>query len=186
LRASKLLPILPAVTRANIQLLERQLEAAYRTDPFHALRKNIESVLPGEWHTAPGEHSAAVFGDQPELSICDVVVHVGGAMRMYADRAFGTGTLQWGGITVPASFEMGPVLTWLDEGHALVADGLRALADDAELLVERPAPWGMPLARGLMVGLMINHALYHSGEVNRQRALIRGATGWEGPATGQA
>jgi len=26
---------------------------------------------------------------------------------------------------------------------------------------------------------VINHDLYHSGETNRQRALIRGADGWE-------
>jgi hypothetical protein len=30
-----------------------------------------------------------------------------------------------------------------------------------------------------MIGIVINHDLYHAGEINRQRDMIRGAEGWD-------
>jgi uncharacterized damage-inducible protein DinB len=37
----------------------------------------------------------------------------------------------------------------------------------------------VPMPVREFVTIMINHDLYHSGEINRQRALIRGSDGWE-------
>ena len=173
------------MTRIAIELLLRRMDAAYRGDYFHALRKNVESVRPEEWDVRPATWSVEEFGTQPELSICETVLHVAGAKFMYADRAFGDASLEWGDIRPPA-LDMESVLAWLAEGHQQLVAGLAALQDDGELLVERPAPWRMPLVREQLIGIVINHDLYHSGEVNRQRALIRGAEGWDrgtGPGT---
>jgi uncharacterized damage-inducible protein DinB len=126
----------------------------------------------------PATWSVEVFGSAPELSIRDVVVHVAGAKFMYADRTFGDASLEWADISPPA-VDMEPVLAWLDEGHRVFAEGLAALEDDAELAAARPAPWRAPLRREQLIGIVINHDLYHSGEINRQRGLIRGAEGWE-------
>jgi hypothetical protein len=108
----------------------RQLEAAYRADPFHALRQNLESVQSDEWSVRPAEWRADVFGQNPVLSICDQVAHVAGARFMYADRAFGEARLEWGAIE-PPSRDRESMLAWLDEWHAVFAAGLVALADDA-------------------------------------------------------
>jgi hypothetical protein len=163
------------VTRIAIAVWELRLEAAYRADPFHALRKNIESVLPEEWDLKPSKASAPKEGalGPDELSICDQAFHVGGAKFMYANRIFGDADIDWSDITPPASHDMAVVLVWLDEGHRALAAGLAALQDDAVLLEERPAPWRLPLRIELLLGIVINHDLYHSGEINRQRALIR-------------
>ncbi|MEX2226453.1 MAG: DinB family protein [Dehalococcoidia bacterium] len=166
------------MTRIAIETLVAQMEAAYRGDPFHALRKNVESVRPEEWSVRPASWSVDEFGTQPELSICDITLHVAGAKFMYADRAFGDASLEWGDIRLPP-LDMKPVLDWLDEGHRLLAGGLAALEDDAELSVERPAPWRLPMRRAQLMSIVMNHDLYHSGEINRQRALLRGAEGWE-------
>jgi uncharacterized damage-inducible protein DinB len=56
---------------------------------------------------------------------------------------------------------------------------LAALSDDAELSAMRAAPWGMPMRLDQLLGIVINHDLYHAGEINRQRALMRGAEGWD-------
>jgi uncharacterized damage-inducible protein DinB len=167
------------MTRIAIEVWERRLKAAYRNDPFHALRKNVESVRPDEWGVRPAEHSVEEFGTQPELSICDLVLHVAGAKHMYADRIFGAAELEWEQIRLPASLDMDSVLAWLEEGHRQLADGLAALEDDAALAEQRPAPWRTPMTREQLLGIVINHDLYHSGEINRQRALIRGAQGWQ-------
>jgi hypothetical protein len=39
------------------------------------------------------------------------------------------------------------------------------------------------MKRRSLIAMIGNHDLYHSGEVNRQRALIRGANGWERTST---
>jgi len=41
------------------------------------------------------------------------------------------------------------------------------------------APWRTPMKRRSLIAMITNHDLYHAGEVNRQRSLIRGATGWD-------
>ena len=165
------------MTRIAIDLLSRRLEAAYRTDPFHALRKNIASVRPDEWDLRPAQWSVEEFGNDPELSFCDLVAHVAGPKFMYADRAFGDATLEWSDIK-PPSREMESMLAWLDEGHEAFAAALAALTDDSELEIERPAPWRLPMSRERLIGIAINHDLYHSGEINRQRAWLRGTSNW--------
>ena len=161
----------------------RQMEAGYRSDPFHALRKNLESVTEVEWKTRPLNPSVgpnSEFGEQPELSIADLVLHVGGAKYMYANRAFGDGTMKWGGIKGPRTHDKETVLAWLDAGHRQLVEGLTALENDAMLDTERSFPgWPTPLTVRILAGIVMNHDLYHSGEINRQRALIRGSEGWE-------
>ncbi|MEX2247532.1 MAG: DinB family protein [Dehalococcoidia bacterium] len=169
--------------RTAIETLLHMMEVAYRADPFSSLRRNLDSVRDDEWEIRPAKWSIDEFGTQPELSIGDLVLHIGGPKRMYADRAFGDCTLEWATIPRPSAFDRESVIAWLDEGHRLLADGLAALTDDAELAVERPAPWRAPMARQQLITIMISHDLYHSGEINRQRALIRGAEGWSLPAS---
>lgn len=154
-------------------------EAAYRTDRFHAFRINLDSATPEEWDIRPADWSRNEFGDHPELTICDLAFHVGGGLVMYANRAFGDATLGWGDIATAPSREKPAVLAWLDDVQAAFAAGIAALRDDAELSELRPAPWGTPMSRAQLIGLMPNHLIYHSGEVNRQRALLRGSSGWD-------
>jgi uncharacterized damage-inducible protein DinB len=165
------------VPRTEIAVVTRMLEAAYRTDPWGALRKNIESVAPAEWDLRPSEYSTEVFGDDPELSICDIALHTG-AKYMYYDRAFGEMKLEWGDIAPPASRNQDDVLAWLDEAQRLMLAGLESLDEDERLRDERQAPWRTPIKRGQLIALITNHDLYHAGEINRQRALIRGAGLW--------
>jgi hypothetical protein len=163
--------------RAEIEVMRRMLEQAYRTDPWSALRKNLSSVRPEEWDVRPAEWSTDEFGTDPALSICDIALHTG-AKYMYADRAFGEANLEWETIVGPPSRSMDDVLAWLDEAQRLMMDGLASLDDDARLDEERQAPWRTPMKRRSLIAIITNHDLYHSGEINRQRALLRGAAGW--------
>ena len=45
----------------------------------------------------------------------------------------------------------------------------------------RETPWRTParMRRDHLLTIVMNHDVYHSGEINRQRALIRGAQGWD-------
>ena len=164
--------------RTRITLVAQMLDQAYRTDPWSALRKNIVSVRPEEWDVRPSDYSVEVFGTDPELTICDIALHTG-AKYMYYDRAFGEMKLEWHEIVPPPSRGMDDVLAWLDEAQRLMMAGLDSLDDDARLMDERQAPWRTPMKRGALIALITNHDLYHAGEINRQRSLIRGASGWD-------
>ena len=166
------------MARTEIEVMRRMLDQAYRTDPWSALRKNISSVRPEEWDIRPAKWSVDEFGTDPELSICDIALHTG-AKYMYADRAFGDASLEWGTIKPPPSRSMEDVLAWLDEAHRLMMDGLASLEDDARLEDQRQAPWRTAMRRGALIALITNHDLYHAGEINRQRAILRGAEGWD-------
>jgi uncharacterized damage-inducible protein DinB len=166
--------------RAALDTMLQALDAAYRADRFHSLLGNLSDVRDDEWDTRPANHSVEVFGTQPELSIADIVRHVGAAKLMYANHAFGGASLDWPS-TAPPSAEHDAILRWLDAAHEDFVTAVTALADDSELEVDRRAHWGRPLATRHIVSIVTNHDLYHSGEINRQRALIRGADGWEAP-----
>jgi len=165
------------MTRIALDLYIKRMNAAYRDDPFHAFRRNVDNVRPEEWNVAPANWSVDEFGTHPELTICDLVLHVAGAKFMYADRAFGDAILEWGSFGPPGT-DMQSALAWLEEGQGKLVAGLAALTNDSELTIERPAPWRIPMPREQLLNIVINHDLYHSGEVNRQRSLLRGADGW--------
>jgi uncharacterized damage-inducible protein DinB len=170
------------MTRTAIQLLGRSLETAYRGDSWHALLQSLRPITREHWFARPAEFNVEVFGDDPELSIADTVLHVGAAKRMYANRAFGDGTAQWGALELPRSREFDDVLAWLDAGHRLLVEGLAALQDDTALQGPRTAHWGEAIPIQRFVEIMINHDLYHSGEINRQLSLLRGTSGaWTMP-----
>ena len=166
------------MARTAIETLLRMLDQAYRTDPFSALRKNIASVRPEEWDIRPSTWSTAEFGDDPELSICDIALHTG-AKYMYVDRAFGEATMEWGDIKPPQSRSIEDVLAWLDEAHRLMIEGLASLDDDAPPRRAATSALAYADAARSLITIITNHDLYHSGEINRQRALIRGAEGWD-------
>ncbi len=168
------------MARTELDSLLTALEAAYRGDRFHALLGNLEDVSDEEWATVPGEHRVEVFGPSPELSIADLVLHVGGAKLMWENHPFGDGSLTWEAVR-PGTSDRGEIMAWLDDAQGRFVASVDALGDDAELGVERMAHWGRPLETRAIVSIVVNHDLYHSGEINRQRSLIRGATGW-GPS----
>lgn len=156
------------------------LEAAYRADRFHALLENLKDVRDDEWDARPANHSVDVFGTSPELSIADIIRHAGAAKLMWGNHAFGDASLDWPEAT-PPSTERDAILRWLDAAHEGFVTAVAALDDDSELEVDRRAHWGRPLLTKHIVSIVINHDLYHSGEINRQRALLRGADGWDRP-----
>ena len=122
-------------------------------------------------------------GAQPEPTIAELVLHVAAPKYVFADHVFGNATMRWRDVKLP-ELDRESVLKWLDEGQRRLVDGLAALEDDAELALERQTPWDAPhperMRRDQFLAIVMDHDLYHSGEINRQRALIRGTQGgWE-------
>jgi uncharacterized damage-inducible protein DinB len=165
------------MSRVILDMLEQRLDAAFRTAGEVALMANLASVRPEEWHVRPlnakvGDNPDSEFGSDPVLTICDLVLHVGGGKYMYADHCFNPDAMRWGrvegwGDASPPSREMNDVLAWLEEGHAVFTAAVATLEDDAELAVER---WHPSRRRRMrtdeVIETMIRHDLYHAGEIN--------------------
>jgi hypothetical protein len=71
------------------------------------------------------------------------------------------------------------IIDWLREGHQRLALSAANLDDDHELLALRPANWGRSHETRWLLNVIIQHDLYHSGEINHIRALRQGNDRWE-------
>jgi hypothetical protein len=56
---------------------------------------------------------------------------------------------------------------------------IRLLNDDAELDFERLANWGEYLPTRFIIRIMLEHDVYHAGEINHLRAVLQGNDQWE-------
>ena len=101
---------------------------------------------------------------------------------MYANHAFRDASFAY--LEDPATPPRARLATptaageWLREGHAYLTSAIDELEDDAELDQPRMAHWGsMAPTEGLMT-IMVQHDLYHGGEINHARALLQDNDRW--------
>jgi hypothetical protein len=153
--------------RATIEQLAWLLDQAFDGGE-HSLLANVASVAGEHWNVVPegaGRTVAAIVG------------HVGGSKYMYGNYALGDATYEYGKppVVPPAGRE--PLLEWLREGHGRFIEGLRATTD-FRLTEERLTPWRGRLPLRDIVRIVLEHDLYHAGEINHLRALLDGTDRW--------
>jgi hypothetical protein len=147
------------------------LEEAFQGTEWHSLLGNLRSVEPEDWSWVPP-------GGQ--RSIRDIVQHVGGSKFMYHNHAFGDATLTWEDPLVDGRDALSTVTSaigWLREGHQRLRQSV-AMLDDGELLRLRMTNWGELKETRWIVAVMIEHDLYHAGEVNHLQSLRRQTDRW--------
>jgi hypothetical protein len=66
---------------------------------------------------------------------------------------------------------------WLTEGQRRLRTSVAVLGDE-DLLRLRRAPWGELAETRWLISVMIEHDLYHAGEINHLRALHQETDGW--------
>src|SRR5215469_5441983 len=140
------------------------LDEAFEGTAWHSLLGNLQSVTSEDWLWVPP-------GGQ--RSIRDMVGHVGGSKFMYHNHAFGDALLTWDDQLVDGREVLSSKassLTWLREGRRLLRQSLLAL-DDAELLRPRRTNWGEMKETRWIIAVMIEHDLYHAGEINHLHSL---------------
>jgi hypothetical protein len=159
------------VTTAAISQLLYLLDQAFDAQEWHSLLSNLHSVTLDDWRWIP-----PVGG----RSISEMVGHVGGAKFMYENHAFGDATLTWddplirGGDvlqTIPSAMD------WLRAGQERLRRSIANLQDD-DLLQPRRTNWGEFKETRWIIAVMIQHDLYHAGEINHLRALHQHRDNW--------
>lgn len=139
----------------------------------HSLLVNLRTVGADEWHRKP------MGGTR---SICDIVIHVGACKYMYGDHAFGSASLDWADALVDpwgpqAQPSKDEVLAWLSEGQRRFREQVAALRDD-DLLQPRRANWGEMKETRWLIKTIVEHDVYHAGEINHIRALLQDNDRW--------
>lgn len=147
------------------QSFERSPDAG-PTDGWHSLMANLESVGDEDWEWLPADG---------KRTIGHLAIHCGFAMRMYADRGFGDATLEMADAVFTRTGgepSKAAVLPWLREAHGILRDSLVA-SDDESLGHMRVTHWGERKTRRWFIVTMIEHNIYHAGEINHLRALAQ-------------
>jgi hypothetical protein len=152
------------MTVTAISQLVYLLDEAFQGTEWHSLLGNLRSVTPADWLWVPPDG---------RRSIRDIMAHVGACKRMYHNHAFGDARLTWDDPLVGGGEALATVESatgWLREGQERLRGSIAAL-DDAELLRPRMTNWGELKETRWIIAVMIEHDLYHAGELNHIRAL---------------
>lgn len=159
--------------RVVIEQLLYLLGEAFEDNREHSLLSNLESLKADEWRRMPAGG---------ERSVLEIVRHVGHCKFVYDNHAFGDGTMRWDKPrTIPSiagDAQPDAVIEWLRRGQSALTSSVAALADDHELLELRRANWGMEHQTRWLINVMIQHDLYHAGEINHIRALLQQDDAW--------
>jgi hypothetical protein len=166
------------MSRRAVELALYLLDEAFRgkgieeSNESQALLTNLATVPETAWRAVlPGA----------DRTVEKIVLHVGACKVMYDDYAFGTGTLFWTDREVepwPAgSAPMAETIDWLAEVHARLVEHIAGLSDD-DLADLRLTNWGERRETRWIVSTMIQHDLYHAGEINHIRSLLSGDDRW--------
>jgi uncharacterized damage-inducible protein DinB len=160
-----------SVAGAAVDALLYLLDDGFEGGRWHSLVGNLADVTPAEWEWLPSAGSR---------TLREMVHHVGVCKLMYENHAFGDAALTWESADPPAATlaEPASALAWLRAAHARLRTSVAAL-DDADLLTLRPANWGEQCQTRWLIATLIQHDLYHAGEINHLRSLRGGDDRWE-------
>jgi uncharacterized damage-inducible protein DinB len=152
-------------TLALTQILY-QFDDAFDGHDWHSLLSNISSVTPDEWVWVP---------PGARRSIRYIARHVGMGKYIYQNHAFGDASYTWEGLYVAGESQVETIhaaIAWLRQGHKKLRASIAAL-DDEELLRPRLSPFDGLQETRWIIARMMQHDLYHAGEINHILAMCR-------------
>jgi DinB family protein len=142
------------------------------TNESQSLLANLRSVDEAMWRALPSGGARTIES---------IALHVGSCTIMYDEYAFGAGALRWDDQHwLPWKAGEAPLnatLAWLEEIHGRFIEHVRTLGDD-DLTVLRPTNWGEMRETRWLVSTMLQHDVYHAGEVNHLRSILAADDGW--------
>jgi hypothetical protein len=147
------------------------LDEAFSGENWHSLLNNVKAVDERDWSKIP---------EGGDRSVKDIVEHVGVCKMMYENHAFGDARLSWDDALIDGSGSLASIPTaidWLCGCHERLKQSVAVLSDD-ELSRPRKTHVGSMKETRWLIAVMIEHDLYHSGEINLIRSLSGRETEW--------
>jgi len=160
--------------RAGFEQLLYLMDQAFEPDPrgrAHSMLSNLADVRDEDWlRNPPG-------GGR---NIASIAEHVGECKCMYANQAFDDAKMDWHDFDSRWKPELPPksaMIDFLREGHAYLRAYVEKLDDDEMTVLRKWHPGPMMETRWL-ISAMIEHDLYHAGEINHIRGVLQGTDAW--------
>jgi len=165
------------MARSGIELLLYMMDRTFTSDTsfgtWHSFLINLGDVRDDDWLWVPEGGVRSIF---------EIVQHAGEVTYDYDSQVFGDGSMHWdkpGSVpTIEPTTPRDEVVRWLSGGHQRFRDHVAALADDSALQVLRSDPWGTQHETRWLITQVIQHDLYHIGELNHLRALHQQNDEW--------
>ena len=142
------------------------VDDAFEGPDWHSLLSNLSSVSPEEWLWVP---------PGGRRSIRYIAKHVGMGKYIYQNHAFGDASFTWEGLRAAGDPEVETItsaIAWVSQGQAKLRASIAAL-DDEELLLPRLSPFDGLQETRWIIARMMQHDLYHAGEINHILAMRR-------------
>jgi hypothetical protein len=155
----------------EVNLLLSLLDRAFAGEEWYSLLTNLRTTRPVDWDWVP---------EAGQRSIRQIVQHVGGCKFMYTNHAFGDQRLQWDDPVVVGAGNRDNLLAaipWLTAGHEHLRTRIARLSD-ADLNTPRMTNWGEMKETRWIITTLIEHDIYHAGEINHLRSLHDGDDRW--------
>ncbi len=166
------------MSRAALEQLLCLLDEAFEgiEQPWHSVLGNLRSVTEEGWLWTPPNGAR---------TIRLLTAHIGAAMHLYDNHAFGGGTIGWNepagdlgyGMEDLQSYKvldneprMSDIIAWTTDAHRRFRNHVAELHDSDLARKRRNHKDEMREIRWF-ISVMIQHDLYHAGEINHIRAL---------------
>jgi uncharacterized damage-inducible protein DinB len=164
--------------RAAVETLAYLLDEAFEGNEEHSLLGNLTHVTPEDWLARPVEGGRTIRA---------IAKHAGIVKHLYWEHLFGPARLSYGDISAlsPPDAERADIegmKAWMRDGHRKFRDGVLALTDD-QLAEPRQNHAGEAGDTRWIIGTVIQHDVYHAGEINHLRAQRQGDDRWPGQVT---
>ncbi len=162
--------------RTIVEHLKAQLENAYKGSRWHSLLRALEGITPEEAAWKPPAYAGFPW---MRGSIVEIVFHVGGDSLYQLDHALGKRELTWEALQERFEREGGDLsaaLRLAEEGYSALQKALESLTDE-ELQREYPTPESRGKQKRTLQAffeMMIEHHLYHAGQIVYVRCLYQG------------
>jgi len=137
---------------------------AFDGPDWQSLLTNLSAVTADDWLWVPPDGRRAIWR---------ITRHVGVSKVIYQNYAFGDASYTWEGLHADADQyveTLKSAMEWLREAHAKLRADIASL-DDEELMRPRLSPFDGLQETRWIVARMMQHDLYHAGEINHIRAL---------------
>lgn len=165
------------MSRARVEELLYFLDTAFDGSRWHSLIANLKDVSDEDYRwTFDGSPS----GDG--RSITGMVRHLAAAKFVYNNNAFGDASTVWADMRARIDDPVATMdedLAWLRANQQMLRESVAALSDE-DLATERRTHWGAMLETHAIVSIMIEHDIYHAGEINHLRAIRQDTDYWAG------
>lgn len=155
-----------------VGLLDHALEESpdhFGTQHWHSLLWNLHNVRGEDWDTEPAPGCR---------TIREIVRHIGIVFLAYENHVFGDGTQGWDDPAIDGvspGTDPAEMIAWLRRAHARFRSSVAGLKDSQ---LAEPCPWGEPWTYQRIVEVVIQHPIYHVGEINYARAILQGNNDW--------